>query len=80
MPPTDRHGKTAQDYRSALIAELFIVPAYRRHMPRRSSPIAIGLLKTSILLSLDWDRSKHGQTLFRCIKFIFRHTPKQISI
>lgn len=71
MPPKDRHDKTAQDYRPALIAELFIIPAYRRHMPRRSSPIAIWLLKTSILLSLNWDRLKHDQTLFRCINLSF---------
>lgn len=35
MPPKDRHGKTAQDYRAALIAELDAVPDYRK--PQRSN-------------------------------------------
>lgn len=44
MPAKDRHGKTAQDYRSALIAELDAVPDYHRRKPRHSPLLLIWLL------------------------------------
>ncbi|WP_144961681.1 hypothetical protein [Pseudomonas oryzihabitans] len=39
MPPKDRHGKTAQDYRAALIAELDAVPDYHRRRKAQRSPL-----------------------------------------
>ncbi|WP_160328352.1 hypothetical protein [Pseudomonas sp. EpS/L25] len=53
MPTTDHHGKTAQDYRAALIAELEAVPDYRRHEPRRSTLLLIWLLVPLALLWLN---------------------------
>lgn len=54
MPAKDRHGKTAQDYRSALIAELDAVPDYRRRKPRHSPLLLIWLLVPVALLWLNW--------------------------
>jgi len=54
MPAKDRHGKTAQDYRSALIAELDVVPEYRRRKPRPSPLLLIWLLVPLALLWLNW--------------------------
>ncbi|KTT59858.1 hypothetical protein SB8_02410 [Pseudomonas oryzihabitans] len=54
MPAKDPHGKTAQDYRSALIVELDAVPDYRRHKPRRSPLLLIWLLVPVALLWLNW--------------------------
>lgn len=54
MPAKDRHGKTAQDYRSALIAELYAVPDYRRRKPRRSPLLLVWLLVPIALLWLNW--------------------------
>lgn len=56
MPTKDRHGKTAQDYRSALIAELDAVPDYRRRKPRRSPLLTFWLLVRLALsgISLLW--------------------------
>lgn len=54
MPVKDRHGKTAQDYRSALIAELDAVPDYRRRKPRHSPLLLIWLLVPVALLWLNW--------------------------
>ncbi|KTT28044.1 hypothetical protein NS201_21890 [Pseudomonas oryzihabitans] len=55
MPAKDRHGKTAQDYRSALIAELDAVPDYRRRKPRHSPLLLIWLLVPVALLWLNWN-------------------------
>ena len=44
MPPKDRHGKTAQDYRAALIAELDAVPSCRRHRKPQRSPLLLAWL------------------------------------
>jgi len=54
MPAKDHHGKTAQDYRNALIAELDAVPSYRRRKPRRSPLLLIWLLVPLALLWLNW--------------------------
>ncbi|MDR6679049.1 hypothetical protein [Pseudomonas oryzihabitans] len=54
MPAKDRHGKTAQDYRSALIAELDAVPAYHLRKARRSPLLLIWLLVPAALLWLNW--------------------------
>ncbi|WP_295514285.1 hypothetical protein [uncultured Pseudomonas sp.] len=55
MPAKDRHGKTAQDYRSALITELDAVPDYRRRKPRRSPLLLVWLLVPIALLWLNWN-------------------------
>lgn len=55
MPPKDRHGKTAQDYRTALIAELDAVPDYRRRRKAQRSPLLfVWLLVPVALLWLNW--------------------------
>lgn len=55
MPPKDRHGKTAQDYRAALIAELDAVPDYRRRRKAQRSPLLfVWLLVPVALLWLNW--------------------------
>lgn len=55
MPPKDRHGKTAQDYRAALIAELDTVPDYRRRRKAQRSPLLfVWLLVPVALLWLNW--------------------------
>lgn len=54
MPAKDRHGKTAQDYRSALVAELDAVPDYRRRKPRRFPLLLVWLLVPIALLWLNW--------------------------
>ncbi|WP_454253708.1 hypothetical protein [Pseudomonas sp. Marseille-Q7302] len=55
MPPKDRHGKTAQDYRAALIAELDAVPGYRRRRKAQRSPLLfVWLLVPVALLWLNW--------------------------
>ena len=54
MPAKDRHGKTAQDYRSVLIAQLDAVPGYRRRTPWRSPLLLIWLLVPVALLWLNW--------------------------
>ncbi|WP_158893518.1 MULTISPECIES: hypothetical protein [unclassified Pseudomonas] len=55
MPPKDRHGKTEQDYRSALIAELDAVPDYRRRRKAPRSPLLfVWLLVPVALLWLNW--------------------------
>lgn len=55
MPLKDRHCKTAQDYRAALIAELDAVPDYhRRRKAQRSSLLFVWLLVPVALLWLNW--------------------------
>lgn len=55
MPPKDRHGKTAQDYRAALIAELDAVPDYHRRRKAQRSPLLfVWLLVPIALLWLNW--------------------------
>lgn len=55
MPPKDRHGNIAQDYRAALIAELDAVPDYRRHRKAQRSPLLfVWLLVPVALLWLNW--------------------------
>ncbi|MGE6322250.1 hypothetical protein ACQKEF_18595 [Pseudomonas oryzihabitans] len=55
MPPKDRHGKTAQDYRAALIAELDAVPDYHRRRKAQRSPLLfVWLLVPVALLWLNW--------------------------
>lgn len=55
MPPKDRHGKTAQDYRAALIAELDAVPDYRRRRKAQRFPLLfVWLLVPVALLWLNW--------------------------
>lgn len=54
MPPKDRHGKTAQDYRAALIAELDAVPDYHRRKPPHSTLLLIWQLVPLALLWLNW--------------------------
>ncbi|MFT0182603.1 hypothetical protein ACMSIO_19460 [Pseudomonas benzopyrenica] len=55
MPPKDRHGKTAQNYRAALIAELDAVPDYRRRRKAQRSPLLlVWLLVPVALLWLNW--------------------------
>lgn len=55
MPPKDRHGKNAQDYRAALIAELDAVPDYRRRRKAQRSPLLfVWLLVPVALLWLNW--------------------------
>lgn len=55
MSPKDRHGKTAQDYRAALIAELDAVPHYRRRRKAQRSPLLfVWLLVPVALLWLNW--------------------------
>ncbi|WP_323149182.1 hypothetical protein [Pseudomonas oryzihabitans] len=54
MPPKYRHGKTAQDYRAALIEELDAVPGYRRCKSRPSLLLLIWLLVPVALLLLNW--------------------------
>ncbi|WP_156522330.1 hypothetical protein [Pseudomonas oryzihabitans] len=51
MPPKDRHGKTAQDYRAALIAELDAVPDYCRRKTQPFSP-AVNLPAGTVQLTL----------------------------
>lgn len=54
MPPKDRHGKIAQDYRAALIAEPDAVPDYRRRRKaQRSSLLFVWLLVPVALLPLS---------------------------
>lgn len=53
MPAKDRHGKTAQDYRSVLIAELDTAPGYRRRKPRPSPVLLLWLLVPLALLCLN---------------------------
>lgn len=50
MPPKDRHGKTAQDYRAALIAELDAVPDYHRRRKAQRSPLLFVWLLVPIAL------------------------------
>lgn len=55
MPPKDRHGKTAQDYRAALVAELDAVPdCHRRRKAQRSPLLVVWLLVPVALLWLNW--------------------------
>lgn len=55
MPPKDRHGKTAQDYRAALCAELDAIPDYRRRRKAQRSPLLfVWLLLPVALLWLNW--------------------------
>ncbi|MGP0150915.1 hypothetical protein [Pseudomonas oryzihabitans] len=60
MPPKDRHGKTAQDYRAALIAELDAVPDYHRRRKAQCSPLLfVWLLVPVALLWLNWPGVQH---------------------
>lgn len=60
MPPKDRHDKTAQDYRAALIAELDAVPDYHRRRKAQRSPLLfVWLLVPVALLWLNWPWVQH---------------------
>jgi len=54
MPPKDRHGKNAQDYRAALIAELDAVPDYRRRRKAQRSPLLFVWLPVPLPSSVVW--------------------------
>ncbi|WP_278438862.1 hypothetical protein [Pseudomonas oryzihabitans] len=50
MPSKDSHGKTAQDYRAALIADLDAVPDYRRRRKAQRSPLLFVWLLVPVAL------------------------------
>ena len=70
MPPKDRHGKTAQDYRSALIAELDAVPDYRRRRKAQRFPLLFVWLLVPV--ALPWFNRPWMQ---RCLHLVTTAEP-----
>lgn len=77
MPPKDRHGKTAQDYRAAVIAEI----AYRSHRKAHHSllPLIWSIVTLLCLILIGCKYSFIFRRLYNPIKSSQNHINRELK-